>query len=173
MAIECRRGNVDRAKEVLVTWSVVFFIEASRGRYLDWGINFNDVWHVPNFKWVSSKGHPLRVATWRSLPGSRFFFFLSFFWSALKMPVNVSSQMSLNYTFLWWIIAPHGMRLHCQRRSIANCPRRAWRKLAGLQMSPATASCCKAISHLDTPTLGVIGCLLGDARAFFGPVVRW
>lgn len=49
-----------------------------------------------------------------------------------------------------------------------HCLRRAWRKLAGLQMSPATASCCKAIWHLGMPTLGVIGCWLG-VRTFFWP----
>ena len=146
MAIECRRGNMDRAKEVLVTWS--------------------ETWHVPNWKWVSSKVHPLWVATRSSLPRSCCFNYC--FLSPLKVPVNVSSKMSLNHThfitFSWWSSYPTA------NESKIHCLRRAWRKLAGLQMSPATASCCKAIWHLGMPTLGVIECWLG-VRTFF--LARW
>ena len=81
MAIECRRGNMDRAKEVLATWS--------------------ETWHVPNWKWVSSKVHPLWVATRSSLPRSCCFNYC--FLSPLKMPVNVSSKMSLNHTHFYHI----------------------------------------------------------------------
>lgn len=137
-----------------------------------WTVPRRSLWlgakHVPNWKWVSSKAHPFCVATRSSLPRSCCFNYC--FLSPLEMPVNVSSKMSLNYILYHifmvefiptWYETSLPMKIHCLRR--------AWRKLAGLQMSPATASCCKAIWHLGTPTLGVIGCWLG-VRTFWA---RW